>query len=249
VADPVPEGPPSAEEASPLGSALAIFAHPDDAEISAGGTMGRWADEGRDVHLLILTNGDRGSDDPADDRAELARTRVKEQESAGKVLGLDAFEILETHDGELENTPKIRSDIARKVRALKPSIVLTCDPTAWFFGNQYFNHSDHRTAGAVALDAVFPGAGNPHFFEELAAEGLEPWKVPEIWLGWTNEPNHYHDVTGYMDRKLAALAEHASQVKGGMLGFFEGWLPMEAEENGRKIGVQHAEAFRRLELS
>ncbi len=99
------------------------------------------------------------------------------------------------------------------------------------------------------MDAVFPGAGNPHFFEELLAEGLEPWKVSEIWLGWTNEPNHYNDVTGYMERKLGALAEHASQVKGGMLGFFEGWLPMEAEENGRKIGVKHAEAFRRLDLS
>jgi LmbE family N-acetylglucosaminyl deacetylase len=228
---------------------LAIFAHPDDAEIAAGGTMARWAEDGRNVHLLVLTNGDRGSEDPKDDRAELARTRIKEQAEAGRVLGLASLEILETHDGELENTPSVRGEVARRIRSLRPSIVLSCDPTAWFFGNQYFNHSDHRAAGAVALDAVFPGAGNPHFFTELLAEGLEPWKVGEIWLSWTNEPNHYNDITGYMERKLGALAEHASQVKGGMLGFFEGWLPMEAEENGRKIGVQHAEAFRRLDLS
>ena len=44
------------------GPVLGIFAHPDDAEISAGGTLARWASEGREVHLLILTNGDRGSD-------------------------------------------------------------------------------------------------------------------------------------------------------------------------------------------
>jgi LmbE family N-acetylglucosaminyl deacetylase len=249
VSDVVPEGPHAPDESRSTGPVLAIFAHPDDAEISAGGTMARWADEGRQVHLLILTNGDRGSEDPNDDREELARTRVVEQESAGKVLGLASSEILGTHDGELENTQAVRADVAGSIRALKPAIVLSCDPTAWFFGTQYFNHSDHRTAGAIALDATFPGAGNPHFFSEQLAEGLEPWKVSEIWLGWTNEPNHYQDVTGYMEKKLGSLAEHASQVKGGMLGFFEGWLPMEAEENGRKIGVQYAEAFRRLDLS
>jgi LmbE family N-acetylglucosaminyl deacetylase len=249
MADPTPEGPQAPDEGPPAGPILGIFAHPDDAEISAGGSLARWADEGREVHLLILTNGDRGSDDANDDREELARTRVIEQEAAGKVLGLASFEILETHDGELENTPAIRGDVARRIRTLRPAIVLTCDPTAWFFGSQYFNHADHRTAGAIALDATFPGAGNPHFFTEQFVEGLQVWKVSEVWLGWTNEPNHYQDITGYMDKKLGSLAEHASQVKGGMLGFFEGWLPMEAEENGRKIGVQHAEAFRRLDLS
>jgi LmbE family N-acetylglucosaminyl deacetylase len=179
---------------------------------------------------------------------ELARTREKEQEAAARVLGLASFQILATPDGELENTRAAQAEVARTVRRLKPSIVLTCDPTAWFFGSRYFNHSDHRIAGAIALDGVFPGAGNPHFFSDQLAEGLEPWNVPEVWLGWSTEPNHYQDVTGYMDRKLAVLTEHASQVKGGMLGFFEEWLPLEAQENGRMIGVEHAEAFRRLEL-
>jgi LmbE family N-acetylglucosaminyl deacetylase len=233
----------------PPGPVLACFAHPDDAEISSGGTLAKWAASGREVHLLILTNGDRGSNDRNEDREALARTRAEESEAAGRVLGASTVRILETPDGELENTQAVRADVARRIRTLKPAVVLSCDPTAWFFGSQYFNHADHRTAGAIALDAVFPGAGNPHFFSEQLAEGLEPWKVSEIWLGWANEPNHYQDITGFMDRKLGSLAEHASQVKGGMLGFFEGWLPMEAEENGRKIGVQHAEAFRRLDLS
>jgi LmbE family N-acetylglucosaminyl deacetylase len=249
VAQPVPEGPPGAEPEPDAGGVLAVFAHPDDAEISAGGTMARWAEDGREVHLLILTNGDRGSEDPNEDRPALARTRAREQESAAEVLGLASFEILDTHDGELENTRDVRAAVARRIRTLKPAIVLSCDPTAWFFGNRYFNHADHRTAGAIALDAVFPGAGNPLFFEEQLAEGLEPWSVSEVWLGWSTEPNHYQDVTGYMERKLESLRRHASQVQGGMLGFFEEWLPVEAEENGRKIGVQHAEAFRRLDLS
>ena len=228
------------------GPALAIFAHPDDAEISAGGTLAKWASQGRRVHLLILTNGDRGSEDPKQDRNELAAIRAEETENAAKVLGLAGTRILPNHDGELENSAAVRKDIARVIRTVRPSTVLTCDPTAWFFGSRYFNHADHRTAGAVALDATFPGAGNPLFFQDLLEEGLEAHKVPEVWLGWTLEPNLFHDITGLMDVKLSALFEHRSQIEGEMLGFFREWLPREATEAGRKIGVEQAEAFRVL---
>lgn len=251
MADVVPEGPqgPEPSEAPPPDApVLAVFAHPDDAEIAAGGSLAKWAGRGREIHLLVLTNGDRGSQDPAEDRAELARTRLVETEDAARLLGLASVQVLSTHDGELENTPDVRAEIARVVRRVRPSVVLTCDPTAWFFGNRYFNHSDHRNAGAVTLDAVFPGAGNPHFFTEQLSQGLETWSVPEVWMAWTLEPNHYEDITGFMDLKLKALAEHRSQVQGGLLGFFEEWLPSEGEENGRKIGVQHAEAYRVLNL-
>ena len=231
------------------GPVLASFAHPDDAEISSGGTLARWAAEGREVHLLVLTNGDRGSDDPAVDRAELARTRAKEVVAAGEVLGLAGTRTLEIHDGELENTEEVRAEIVRTVREVRPSTVLTCDPTVWFFEDRYFNHKDHRTAGATVLDAVFPAAGNPHFFTEQLSGGLEPWGPTEVWIGWTNEPNHTQDVTGFMDTKLRALAAHASQVEGDLLGFFEEWLPKEAAESGKRIGVEHAESFRVLDLS
>ena len=231
------------------GPALAVFAHPDDAEISSGATLVKWAASGRDVHLLVLTNGDRGSEDPAVDRDELARTRAEETEKAARAMGLSSTRILGVHDGELENTAEVRADGAHDLRELRPSTVLSCDPTVWFFDNRYYNHSDHRTAGAISLDAVFPGAGNPLFFSEQVAAGLAEWKVSDVWLGWTLEPNHYEDVTGFLDTKLAALAEHASQVAGDMLGFFEEWIPKEAEEMGERVGVRHAEAFRALDLS
>ena len=104
------------------------------------------------------------------------------------------------------------------------------------------------TAGAVTVDAAFPGAGNPLFFAEQLAEGLQPWDVPEVWLAWSGSPNHAEDVTGFLETKIAALEAHASQVKGDMLGFFKEWLPLEAEEAGRRIGVHHGESFRRLTL-
>jgi LmbE family N-acetylglucosaminyl deacetylase len=237
---------PGGGRAPPDGSVMAIFAHPDDAEIAAGGTLARFAEAGRDVHLLVLTNGDRGSLDTRTDREELARIRAQEAEAAGRVLGVSTIRVLDTPDGELENSPAVRAAVVRAIRELRPAIVLSCDPTMWFFSNRYINHADHRTAGAVAVDSVFPGAGNPQFFSEQLDEGLEPWSVSELWLGWTTEANHYQDITGHLRTKLAAVAEHTSQVQGDMLGFFEKWLPKEAAEQGRHIGVEHAEAFRRL---
>lgn len=231
------------------GPVLAVFAHPDDAEISSGGVMAKWCAAGREVHLLVLTNGDRGSDDPARDRAELAVTRRGETEAAAGVLGLASARVLDTPDGELANTAQVRAEVVRAARELKAETVLSCDPTAWFFENRYYNHSDHRTAGVIALDSVFPGAGNPHYFAEHLSEGLEVWSISDVWLGWTNEPNHHEDITGFLPVKLAALAEHRSQVEGDGIAFFDEWLPKEAEEAGRLIGVEHAESFRVLDLS
>jgi LmbE family N-acetylglucosaminyl deacetylase len=236
------------EKPERTGPVLAVFAHPDDAEICAGGTMARWAKAGRDVHLLVLTNGDRGSGDAARDRAELARTRRKETEEAAAVLGLTGVQVLSIHDGELENTAIVREVVIRRIRELRAETVLSCDPTAMFFDNRYYNHSDHRTAGIIALDSSFPGAGNPHFFSEHLREGLDTQDVFDLWLGWTNEPNHVQDITGFLNTKVAALAEHSSQLTEG-IAHFEEFLEKNAVEAGEKIGTTHAEEFRVLDLS
>lgn len=230
------------------GPVLAIFAHPDDAEICAGGTLAKWAARGREVHLLVLTNGDRGSTDPFRDRAELAATRRAETLTAAKVLGLASAHVLDIHDGELENTTEVRGIVVRRIRLVRAETVLTCDPTAWFFRDRYYNHSDHRRAGEIALDAVFPGAGNPHYFAEHLAEGLDVRQVHDVWLGWTNEPNHVEDVTGHFATAMAALAEHRSQVEDG-IAYFQEELEREAQEAGAEIGVEHAERFRVLDLA
>ena len=230
------------------GPVLGVFAHPDDAEIGAGGTMAKWASQGREVHLLILTNGNKGSQVVGQDPEELARLRSEETVAAGRALGIKEVRVLDTNDGELENTHGVRAAVARRIREIRPQVVLSCDPTTWFLGNRYLNHADHRAAGAIACDSVFPGAGNPQFFADQIAEGLEAWDVPQLWLSWSTEPNHHEDVTGFLRTKIDALAAHESQVQGDMLGFFEEWLPLDAAEAGKLIGVEHAESFRRLDL-
>jgi LmbE family N-acetylglucosaminyl deacetylase len=230
------------------GPVLAVFAHPDDAEISAGGVLAKWARVGREVHLLILTNGDRGSGDPSRDRAELAEVRRVETEAAAAVIGLASAQILSTHDGELQNRSEVREAVVRRIREIRAETLLSCDPTAVFFENRYYNHSDHRTAGMIALDSAFPGSGNPHFFPEHLGEGLEVQDVNDVWLGWTNEPNHLEDVSDTFTTKIDALAEHASQLAEG-IAFFEEFLGRDATEAGAKLGVTHAESFRVLDLS
>lgn len=230
------------------GPVLGIFAHPDDAEIAAGGTLANWTAAGREVHLLVLTNGDRGSQDPALDRAELARTRSRETEAAGELLGLASVRLLDVHDGDLTNTAEVRAQVVRRIREVRAETVLSVDPTAVFFQNSYYNHSDHRTAGFVALDSAFPGSGNPHFFPEHLGEGIAVQEVTDMWLGWTNEPNHTEDVTGTWQTKIDALSCHESQLAEG-IRFFETFLLEEAEEAGKKIGVARAEEFRRLDLT
>ncbi len=230
------------------GPALGIFAHPDDAEIAAGGAMANWVDAGREVHLLVLTNGDRGSQDPALDRAELARIRAVETQAAGDVLGLSSVRILDLHDGDLQNTVEVREQAVRRIREVGAETVVSVDPTAVFFRSTYYNHSDHRTAGWIALDSAFPGSGNPHFFPEHLGDGLGVQEVTDVWLGWSNEPNHVEDVTLAWRRKIDALAEHGSQLSEG-IRYFETFLLEEAEESGRKIGVERAEEFRRLDLT
>lgn len=230
------------------GTVLAVFAHPDDAEIAAGGTLAKWAAAGRGVHLLVLTNGDRGSTDRAIDPAELARVRADETVAGARVLGLSGTTLLGIPDGELENSASTRAAVVRVVRELRPTTLVSCDPTTWFFEDRFVNHADHRTAGAVALDAVWPAAGNPHFFAEQLAEGLDPHDVTDVWLSWTREPNHHEDVTGTYRTKVAALAEHRSQLSEG-IRYFERELQLEAERAGARIGVPYAESFRVLDLT
>lgn len=227
--------------------ALAVYAHPDDPEISAGGTLARWADAGCEVHVLITTRGDKGTNDPDADTEALAQLRVQETAAAGRVLGVAGHHHLDYPDGELPDDHRLREEIVRVVREARPDVVLCPDPTAVFFANSYYNHRDHRVTGWAALDAVAPAAGNPHYFPDQLAAGLAVHNVRAVYLSGTLDPNCWIDVSGTLERKIDALFCHASQlVETGE--WFREFLRERAEAGGRQAGVAYAEGFRRISL-
>jgi len=190
---------------------LAIGAHPDDVEFGAGATLARWADDGADVRMLVLTDGSKGTWEPDADPAELVARRRREQEAAAEVLGARGVEFAGYVDGELENGRAERAFLAATVRRLRPVVLLGHDP--W---KRYRLHPDHRAAGFLVLDAVV-AARDPHFFpEQLDPGGLEPHRPRSILLFEAEDPDLLEPAGGYLDRKVAALLEHRSQWRSTM---------------------------------
>lgn len=190
---------------------LVVLAHPDDPEFFCGGTVARWASEGREIHYCLMTRGDKGADAPGVDPTALAETREREQRSAAKVLGVHNVEFLDYEDGSLVADLETRKDVVRVIRIVRPDIVITCDPTNVF--GQFINHVDHRVTGQVTLDAVYPAARSALYFPDLyKKEGLEPHKVHELFIAGPVDPNWAIDVTDFMDLKQKALSEHRSQI-------------------------------------
>lgn len=232
--------------------ALAVYAHPDDAEISCGGTLARWCGAGAEVHLLVLTRGEKGSNDPGADPEAVAVQRAAEVAAAAAKLGLAGHRGLEVGDGELENGPDVRRAIVAAVREVRPDIVVCPDPTAVFFGETYFNHHDHRVAGWAALDAVSPAAGSALYFPDAGPAHA----VSTVLLSGTLEPNVWVDVGDTLDAKVEALLCHESQLQataygheGGTADWLQALLRQRAEDGGRLAGVRYAEGFRRLLLA
>ncbi len=191
-----------------------IFAHPDDAEFICAGTVSRWAAEGHHITYVLITSGDKGSDDPEMTPERLAETRIREQHDAANILGVADLVFMGKPDGMLVPDIDLRRDMVRVIRTIRPDVVICQDPTVRYVEQSYLNHSDHRAAGDVTLDAIFPAARNRMYFPELLAEGLEPHKVEEVYLAGAASPDVAIDITDHMERKLEALRAHVSQLNG-----------------------------------
>jgi LmbE family N-acetylglucosaminyl deacetylase len=229
-------------------SALAIYAHPDDPEVSCGGTLARWARDGAVVHLAIVNRGEKGAADPGVGPDALAARRAEEVAAAAAVLGLAGCELLGLPDGESENDLALRARLVGIVRRVRPEVVVCPDPAALYFGDGWVNHRDHRVCGFAVLDAVAPAAASPRYFPDAGP----PHQVRAVYLSGTLEPDTAVAITDVLEVKAAALACHRSQLGG--LGEGSGELVHElveqrAAEAGRALGVRHAETFRVLRLT
>ncbi len=225
---------------------LVVMAHPDDPEFSCGGTIARWVKEGKYVGYLLLTSGDKGSDDPTMTRERLMAIREAEQRAAAAVLGVQEVHFLRYPDGELFPTLELRRDIAYHIRRFRPDIVVCQDPTAYYFGDYYINHPDHRAAGEATLAAVFPLARDWLNFPEHLAEGLYPHKVRDVYITTTPNPTTWVDITDFIEIKLQAVLQHKSQVKDPQ-GLVERWKERlrAVDDDGN---VVYREGFRVMHL-
>lgn len=178
-------------------SVLAVAAHPDDLEFGFAGSAAKWASEGASVYYLILTNGNKGSEDRSLTSDQLRDIRRDEQRAAAKILGVKQVFFCDYEDGLLEVTPEVKRDVARIIRQTKPEVVYCMDPTMVYALNGFgINHSDHRAGGQATLDAVFPLARDHLSFPELLTEEkLEPWKVKTILMANFENQNFYVDIS------------------------------------------------------
>ncbi len=223
---------------------LAIYAHPDDADVSCGGTLARWSDSGAAVHLVVITDGGKGTIDPDRDPSELASVRVQEVRRAAAVLGVRTVDHLAIPDGEVPEQQWLTGALVERIRRLRPDVVMGHDPTSVFFGSVYVNHRDHRASGWALLDAVAPASGMPHYYPEAGP----PFRVPHVLLSGTLAPDSYVEITETIDRKIDAVAEHRSQLAGDS-AWAAATIRSRASDDGRLVGVAFAEGFRHLELN
>lgn len=222
---------------------LAIYSHPDDADVACGGTLATWAQRGAEIFLLLLCDGAKGTIDPLVRPEALAAMRAKEVEAAAAAIGVTNVEMLNIPDGEVDKDGSLTELLVHRIRSVRPDVVIGHDPTAVFFGSVYVNHRDHRAAGWALLDAVAPASAMPHYFPDAGPAH----RVPDVLLSGTLEPDAWVDISGGLAAKVAAVMAHDSQLVGDP-SWVSSSVRARAAADGRALGVEAAEGFRHLEL-
>ena len=190
---------------------LVIVAHPDDADFICGGTCIQMAQQGIEVTYLVLTNGDKGNHNPEITRNQLIAMRQIEQRAAAALCGIKEVLFMGEEDGFLRPKRAIRKRVTREIRRIRPELIICTNPDRYFVGDGYINHPDHRNAGLVAIEAIFPAADNLMFYPDMAAEGYHPHKIKYLYVHGHDQPNIKVDVTEQLELKIAAILAHDSQ--------------------------------------
>jgi len=229
------------------GRALAVVAHPDDLEYGAASAIARWTGQGKWVGYVLATSGEAGIDGMAP--AEAGPLREGEEIASAAEVGVDTVEFLGLADGTLTYGLDLRREIAAAVRRHRPDIVLSVN-YRWSWGGPSVNMADHRVLGEALVDAV-RDAGNRWVFTDLLEEGLQPWAgVRLAAFSGSPEATHAVDVTGFLDRGIASLAQHRAYLEGLGDGTTrpEDVITPSAVATGERFGVEHAVAFEVLVL-
>ena len=222
---------------------LVITPHPDDADFWCSGTIAKWLGDGARVRYVLCTDGGKGTTDPDISSADLSKIREKEQADAVEALGVQELVMLHYPDGSLEDDDEFRRELVRQIRQVQPDVVLCPEPyrknLAW--------HRDHRIAGQVALDAVFPCARDHlHFVELWRDEGLEPHKTAAILFWGTENADTAIDISESLGAKIKAIAAHKSQMDGRNPKEIEDYVRERAKIEEGGSGMEYVEEFRKV---
>ncbi|HEX4948109.1 MAG TPA: PIG-L deacetylase family protein [Blastocatellia bacterium] len=221
---------------------LAVFAHPDDETIAAGGTLARYAAAGVRVALLCATRGEWGpiSDDALADYETLGQVREQELRAACEVLGIRWLQFLDLPDGGVDWAMEDESygaleKVVRAMRELRPQVVITFGPDGMY------GHDDHIAIGRLTTEAfamagqaqtlpeqnlrphqprklyysALPKTQMPALVERLAAAGKPAnlWDIPSEQFGIAPESiTTSIDVSEFLSHKLQALHCHRTQM-------------------------------------
>ena len=230
-----------------FGTAMVVFAHPDDAEFGVAGTVAQWVRQGTDVAYVCVTDGSAGSNEKGAVRDELRVTRKAEQRSACQVLGVHECMFLGLLDGTVEPTLDLRMAITREARRIRPDVIVAPDPTRfWDREGGYINHPDHRAVGQACMAVINPDAPTRPQFPQLLEEGLEPFEIPNLWIPANDsDADTFIDIADTIDVKIEALRCHRSQIHDWPV---DEWIRERARERGASQGIAYAEAFRTFRL-
>ena len=174
---------------------MVIFAHPDEGEIYAGGISALYTRLGHEVKFMSLTNGDAGH--YAMKPEELAERRYKEAMHAKEILSLSEYEVLDYHDGILENTEELRDKVARTIEDWEADIVFTFYPARG-------GHNDNMTAGWIVREAssLLDEVDMPVFIYMRDFHTASFSYIPDFAI----------NIDEVWETKLAACRAHESQV-------------------------------------
>jgi N-acetylglucosamine malate deacetylase 1 len=213
---------------------LGIGAHPDDLELSCGGTLLRMKALGYSVGMVDMTRGERGTRGSAEIRA-------REAAAASKVIGADLRENLDLGDMLVKDAPEGRRAVVECIRRHTPAIVIT--------HALQDRHPDHEGTATLVKNAMFL-AGARNF--EAAGEPHVPLRLMYFPSHWIPEVNVFVDVSDYWEQKIEAARCYKSQFFDpsssdpdtllSRKSFFED-LEARFRNFGQLIGVKYAEAF------
>ena len=218
---------------------LAFGAHPDDIELGCGATIAKEVSLGKKVGIVDLTQGELGTRGSAE-------LRMIEANNAAKILGVSVRENVGFADGFFTNDKKHQLEIIKMIRKYQPDIVL-CNAID-------DRHIDHGKGSKLVSDACFL-SGLVKIETELDGKQQDKWRPKRVYhyIQWKNiEPDFVIDVTGFINKKQAAVLAYSSQFYDPnskepespitSKTFIES-INYRARDLGRLIGVEYAEGF------